>query len=173
MKTKEILRLIEQEENLPVLPQLFYRIVETASNPETSISELSNLILEDQVLTGRVLKIANSAYYAIPQKVSTVTRAVMILGFVTLKNFITAITVIDTLKNKCNCQLFETFWIHALSCALSGSILAQKLGSPHHEEAMVAGLIHDCGKLFLGYQFTQEYQEVAALVQNGTGPSLR
>jgi len=56
MKPQDALKLLEQEENLPVLPQLFYQIVEAASDPDTPISELSRLILEDQVLTGRIIK---------------------------------------------------------------------------------------------------------------------
>ena len=168
MKRQDILKLIDQKENLPVLPQLFYRIVKAASDPDTKVSELSNLILEDQVLTGRVLKMANSAYYAMPQKISTVTRAVMVLGFISLKNFITAVTVVDTLSNDAfKGGLFEPFWIHALACGLSGSFLAQRLKVDHREEAMIAGLVHDCGKLFLDHHFPEAYKTVAQMAREG------
>ncbi|MBW2055887.1 MAG: HDOD domain-containing protein [Deltaproteobacteria bacterium] len=162
MRSQKALKLVEEEENLPVLPQLFYRIVEAASNPETPVSKLSSLILEDQVLTGRVLRMANSAYYSMPQKISTVTRAVMVLGFITLKNFITAATVVDTLyKGGFKGGLYETFWIHALTCSLLASLLAEKLKVDQREVAMVAGLVHDCGKLFLDYHFPETYRKVA------------
>lgn len=168
MKTQKALRLLEHEENLPVLPQLFYRIVEAASNPETPVSELSSLILEDQVLTGRVLRMANSAYYAMPQKISTVTRAVMVLGFITLKNFITAVTVVDTLNNDgFKGGLYETFWVHSLACSLSASLLAERLKIDHREVAMIAGLMHDCGKLFLDHHFPETYRKVAEMTRQG------
>lgn len=168
MKSQNALRLIEQEENLPVLPQLFYQIVEAASNPETPVSELSSLILEDQVLTGRVLRMANSAYYAMPQKISTVTRAVMVLGFITLKNFITAVTVVDTLNNDAfKGGLYETFWIHGLACSLSASLLAERLKIDHKEVAMIAGLMHDCGKLFLDHHFPGTYRKVTEMTRQG------
>jgi putative nucleotidyltransferase with HDIG domain len=168
MKPQDALKLLEQEENLPVLPQLFYQIVEAASDPDTPISELSRLILEDQVLTGRVLRMANSAYYAMPQKISTVTRAVMVLGFLTLKNSITAATVVDTLNNDgFKGGLYETFWVHALACSLSASLLAERLNIDHREEAMIAGLIHDCGKLFLDYHFPETYRKVIEMARQG------
>jgi len=168
MKKRDALKLVEQKENLPVLPQLFYRIVRAASDPDTKVSELSNLILEDQVLTGRVLKMANSAYYAMPQKISTVTRAVMVLGFISLKNFITAVTVADTLnKDAFQGTMFEPFWIHALACGLSASFLAQNLKVDHPEEAMIGGLVHDCGKLFLDHHFPKAYKAVTQMVREG------
>jgi len=168
MKTQDALKLIDRSENLPVLPQLFYQIVEAASDPDTKVSELSSLILQDQVLTGRVLRMANSAYYAMPQKISTVTRAVMILGFISLKNFITTVTVVDTLNNEAfKGGLFKTFWVHALACGLSASFLAQRLNVDHREEAMIAGLVHDCGKLFLDHHFPEAYRSVAEMIRQG------
>jgi putative nucleotidyltransferase with HDIG domain len=168
MKPEDALKLLEQDENLPVLPQLFYQIVEAASNPDTPVSELSNLILEDQVLTGRVLRMANSAYYAMPQKISTITRAVMVLGFITLRNFITAATIVDTLiKDAFKGGLYETFWVHALASSLSASLMAEQLKIDHQEEAMIAGLIHDCGKLFLDHHFPETYGEVAEMTRGG------
>ena len=168
MEAQNILRLIGEEENLPVLPELFYRIVEAASNPETPISELSGLILEDQVLTGKVLKMANSAYYAMPQKISTVTRAVMILGFITLKNFITAVTVVDALNSDgFKGGQYETLWVHALACSLSASLLAQRLEVDHQEVAMIAGLMHDFGKLFLDHHFPEKYGRLTEMTRQG------
>jgi len=168
MGPQEVLELIERKENLPVLPQLFYRIVEKASIPETSVSELSRLILEDQVLTGRIIRMANSAYYATEEKISTVTRAIMVLGFVTLKNFITAITVGDSLNNKAfKGKLFETIWVHGLACSLVANFLAQRLEFDHPEEAMIAGLVHDSGKLFLDNHFPKEYKKAVEMIRQG------
>jgi HD-like signal output (HDOD) protein len=168
MKPKEALQLLEEDENLPVLPQLFYQIVDASSNPDTPVPELAKLILEDQVLTGRVLRIANSAYYAMPQKISTVTRAVMVLGFMTLKNFITAVTVVETLStDQFKGRMFEKFWIHALACGLGAKFFAERLRSDHREEAMIAGLIHDCGKLFLDHHFPKEYKSVLDMTLAG------
>ena len=168
MKAQDALGLIEREENLPVLPQLFYQIVEAASDPDTEVSELSSLILQDQVLTGRVLRMANSAYYAMPQKISTVTRAVMVLGFISLKDFITAVTVVDTLNSDAfKGRLFESFWVHALACGLSASFLVQRLNVDHREEAMIAGLVHDCGKLFLDHHFPKAYKRVIEGMRDG------
>ena len=168
MKSQDVLKLLEKKDNLPVLPQLFYRIVKAASDPDTKVSELSNLILEDQVLTGRVLRMANSAYYAMPQKISTVTRAIMVLGFISLKNFITAVTVVEALNSeRFRGGLFEAFWIHALACGLCASFIAEKLKVAHREEAMIAGLVHDCGKLFLDHHFPEAYGSVKAMIQQG------
>jgi putative nucleotidyltransferase with HDIG domain len=168
MAKQDPLKLIEQEDNLPVLPELFYQVVEASSNPETPVSEVSHLILQDQVLTGRVLRIANSAYYAMPERISTVTRAVMVLGFISLRNFLTAITVVDTLNSDAfKGGLFETFWIHALACSVSASSLADRLKMNHREEAMIAGLVHDCGKLFLDHHFPEAYRAVIEKMRQG------
>lgn len=168
METQDVLRLLEQEENLPALPQLFFQIVEAASNPETPVSELSDFILQDQVLTGKVLRIANSAYYSMPERILTVTRAVMVLGFISLRSFLTAITVIDTLNSEAfKGRLFEAFWIHALACSLLARFLAERLKVGHREEAVIAGLVHDCGKLFLDHHFPEAYGRVIQKTEQG------
>ncbi|NIQ37672.1 MAG: HDOD domain-containing protein [Proteobacteria bacterium] len=168
MTAEEVLELIGRKDSLPVLPQLFYRIVEVASIPETPVSELSRLILEDQVLTGRVIRMANSAYYATEEKISSVTRAIMVLGFITLKSFITAITVGDSLnKEAFKGRFFDAFWIHGLACSLSANFLAQRLKCEHPEEAMIAGLVHDSGKLFLDHHFPKAYTKVVEMTKKG------
>jgi HD-like signal output (HDOD) protein len=167
-KQQEVLRLLEQGDNLPALPRLFYEVVEAASNPETPVSDLSNLILQDQVLTGKVLKIANSAYYSASERISTVTRAVMVLGFISLRNSLTAIMVVDTLNSEAfKASLFKPFWVHALACSLVGRFLAERLEMDHPEEAMIAGLIHDCGKLFLDHHFPEAYRRVTREMEQG------
>ena len=136
---------------LPSLPQILVRVSRVASDPSSSAADLADVILKDQAMTLKVLRIANSAQYALySQRVATVSRAVVLLGFESVRAMALGIGAFHLLSSlKRGGGILERFWSHAIATAVVSQDLAELLGVPVPEEAFVAGLLHDVGKLVL------------------------
>ena len=80
MGEADLRRIIARVEDLPTLPRTVLRITELVNDPRASAKDLSIIITDDQVLTARLLKLVNSSFYGFPQRVSTVTGAIVLLG---------------------------------------------------------------------------------------------
>jgi HD-like signal output (HDOD) protein len=148
--------------DLPPLPAVVTRIMETVNDPETSAADLNKLIAMDQGLSSKVLRIVNSAYYGFPKRISTITHAVVILGFNTVRNLVLGVSAFGLLSQKSIPYGLNRarFWEHSVASAVAGSILAKKrLGKVRcaPEEAFIGGLLHDIGTLFLDSYFPVQY----------------
>ncbi len=137
------------------------------NNPSTSAEELNNLIRMDQGLASKVLRIVNSAYYGLPKKVSTITQAVMILGFNTVRNLVMGVSALNAFSGKSiPYGLYrEKFWEHSVAVAVTAQTIAKKRMlqmKSAAEEAFIGGLLHDIGTLFLDCYFPVQYAVVMA-----------
>lgn len=146
----EYSKLLEKLDSIPTLPSVAVRVNELINDPHSSSSDIAALLKKDQVLTAKILKLANSSYYSIPGGVSDVQRALAFLGFNTLAQLVLGISVIS-LFQKIEAEDFSMldFWKHALATAIGSEILAKRLKYPKPEEAFTCGLLHDIGKLVL------------------------
>ena len=96
LKQERLLRIIEDElQDLPPLPAVVMRVMQTINDPTTSASDLNRLISGDQALASKVLRLVNSSYYGFPRRISTITHAVVILGFNTVRNLTTSLGVFN------------------------------------------------------------------------------
>ncbi|MHB8763623.1 MAG: HDOD domain-containing protein [Deferrisomatales bacterium] len=157
---------------LPSLPQVLVAVSRVAADPSSSAPDLAEVILKDQALTLKVLRIANSAQYALTaQRVATVSRAVVLLGFESVRAIalgIGAYHLLSTLER--GGRILEGFWTHAVATAVLAQDLARLMGIEVPEEAFVAGLLHDVGKVVLA-----EHDPFAAAGVYGfglSGPAL-
>lgn len=142
-KTEQVLANIY---NLPAMPNVMIEIHRLLENPKTSAAELSAVISKDQSLVTKILTIANSPLYGLPRRVSTIDFAILIIGFNDIKNIVTALSLIDTFKNKTDKSLNQNhFWIHSLISGVAAKRLAEDLGYRIGGEAFVVGLLHDLG----------------------------
>ncbi len=150
MQTDIMLSLARYVEKLPALPTSISKIMEVCNDPATSAADLSKVISLDPVLMGRVMKLINSAYYGLNNKVTSLVRAIIMLGFNTVKNLALSAAILGTI-GKTNFQglNIEAFWIHSLSVGVTAKIIAKKRGEPAGdvEEYFIAGLLHDIGKI--------------------------
>ncbi|MFH0912015.1 MAG: HDOD domain-containing protein [Planctomycetota bacterium] len=153
---------IESVTDLPTLPTVANRIVATANNPKASATEIGAIISRDQALTGKVLKLVNSAYYGFPQQIKTVNHAIVILGFNKVKMVALTASIFDLTRGRLGHRLhIPTLWMHALGTAIAAQAVASEVGGGiSKEDAFVAGLLHDFGKLILDQFLTKEYEPV-------------
>jgi len=158
MSKENILAINTQIETFPALPAIVTKVMAVTANSESSASDLMEVILPDQSMCSAILKVANSAFFGVPRGVSTVERAVVVLGFEEIKNIIIGKAIFASFPqiNKENRHTISLFWEHAFTCGLAAKIIAEGLHlSP--SEFFIAGLIHDIGKLAMLMTFPHDY----------------
>jgi putative nucleotidyltransferase with HDIG domain len=149
MGEADLRRIIARVEDLPTLPRTVLRITELVNDPRASAKDLSIIITDDQVLTARLLKLVNSSFYGFPQRVSTVTGAIVLLGFDAIRNLLLTTSVLDLFPARIAHvrRDQEQLWDHSLVCAIGAKAIGNFLRHDKLEELFVAGLLHDIGKI--------------------------
>ncbi len=156
-------------DGVPSLSPTITKIIQIANDVNASANELIQVIKLDPVLTGKVLKMINSVYYGMPQKVVSLGRAVVLLGINTVKNLALSTAVLGTFKQSGKMGDFNMnlFWEHCLGCAVGSKLLAQSKNTPKSllEEYFIAGLLHDIGKLALVQYAYEDYEKVLSAIR--------
>jgi len=154
-------------QELPTLPLVVTKIIQTTSDPRSSASDLNNLIMNDQAIAAKVLKLANSAFYGLPGKVTSLNRAVTLLGFNTVRGLALSVSVIESFGGAGRNRGFDRhgFWEHSLAVAAGAKILATRQNFENKDEAHMAGLFHDIGKIILDQYFFEYFSSAMELAR--------
>ena len=147
-----------QINSLPALPAIVTKVMAITANPESSANDLMQAILPDQTMCSTILKVANSAFFGIPRGVSTIERAVVVLGYAEIRNIVIGKAIFSSFPklSQENKNTISLFWEHAFTCGLAAKIIGDHLHLPP-SELFVAGLIHDIGKLVMLMAFPTDY----------------
>ena len=152
-------------DKMPSLSTTVSKVLEICSRPDTVPNDLNRVISLDPVLAGQVLKLINSAYYSLMNKVTSLTRAIIMLGLNTVKNLALSTAIIRSVgqAKKSQALPIREFWAHSIAVGVMAKLLATARDLPlaEREEYFVAGLLHDLGKI----PFGDEYAQVLARVQ--------
>ena len=152
-------------DKMPSLSTAVSKVLEICSRPDTVPNDLNRVISLDPVLAGQVLKLINSAYYSLMNKVTSLTRAIIMLGLNTVKNLALSTAIIRSVgqAKKSQALPIREFWAHSIAVGVMAKLLATARDLPlaEREEYFVAGLLHDLGKI----PFGDEYAQVLARVQ--------
>jgi len=132
---------------LPAIPKIITELSKLISNPNISITELSNLIEKDQALTLKVLSVANSA--------------ILILGFQELRSIVTALGMKSSFKmtSSENFDFYE-FWLHSMVVGIAAKRITKELGFDFGGDSFTAGILHDFGLLVLHEYLPDSYEEI-------------
>jgi len=168
MKPPDLDRVIARVEDLPTLPRTVLRITELVNDPKSSARDLARIITDDQVLAARLLKLVNSSFYGFPQRISTITGAIVLLGFDAIRNLLLTTSVFDLFSNRKKLSLIrqEQFWDHSLGCAVAAKVIGNHLRYDKVEELFVAGLLHDIGKIVEMIFLSQVFKDINQMVRN-------
>jgi putative nucleotidyltransferase with HDIG domain len=154
---ESITQLIDQ---LPALPWVVQRILNLIHREESSTKEVAEVISLDPALAARVLRLVNSALFALAEPVTTVHHAVRLLGLAEIRNLALGLKIMDSLVPEQGILDRGSFWEHNLACAVAARQIAKRTGIVDPEEAFMGGLLHDIGKLILDGYFQELWWDV-------------
>jgi putative nucleotidyltransferase with HDIG domain len=142
--------LVEQCIALSSFPDIYYRIVKVLDDTRSSASHLAEVVSHDPGLSASLLKIINSAFYGLPSRVSSITRAIALIGSSELTTLAMGISVIRYFKDIPPEMIdMKKFWIHSIAAGVFSRILAHRKISLSEEELFIGGLLHDIGRLII------------------------
>jgi HD-like signal output (HDOD) protein len=137
-------------DELPALPTIVYELSRVINDPMSSTHDVEKLMANDQSLTAKVLRLVNSAYYAIPGGVSSLSRAIAYIGFDTVNQLVLCASILKALETK-GPQRFDMnqFWKHSIGAAIASETIAKFVRHPMPADLFTCGLVHDMGKVAL------------------------
>lgn len=142
--------LLEGVSAVPSLPLFHARLDEAINHPRSSIADIAKIISEDQGLTARILKLANSPLFGYFSRIDTISQAVTIIGVQQVRDLALAISVMGLFKGiPEDLMTMELFWKHSIACGLTARIIATSQREPNLERFFVAGILHDIGRLVM------------------------
>lgn len=153
----------ESIDRMPSLSPVIHKVNEVANNIRSSAQDLTDVIQFDPVLTAKVIRMVNSAYFGLPQEVKSLKQAVVMLGINTIKNVALTSAFLGKSYLKGSTVLDgEDFWKHSLGVAVASKMIAKRLGVEEKflEEYFIAGLIHDIGKILINNFFPEEMKKI-------------
>jgi len=165
-------RLAAAVDDMPAFPKSVQKILELTRDVDCTPKDLVQVIDKDPVLTVKILKVVNSAYYSLPKQVTSISHAVVFMGFNTIKNLALGIAAIGMLP-KSNAAGFDVqqYLLHSLATAGIARQLAGDLDRADPMDCFIAGLLHDFGKVVFAQFMPDEFRQALELSQRD-GSSL-
>lgn len=158
-KRTEIRAIIMNTSSLPTLPGIITKLNALSENDKSSVQEMAHLVSSDQVLSARILKLANSPSYGF-YRVSTISNAMILLGVNVVKSLALSSSIFEIMeKNSVG------LWEHSLGAGVAANIISRRLKLPECEEISTAALLHDIGKVIIRLNFGDDYRQLLALIE--------
>lgn len=149
------------------LPIVYQKINEAVEKPRSSIADIGKIISEDPGLTARLLRLVNSAFYRFPSKIETITQALVIIGTNQLRDLALATSIVSLFKGIPKDLVdMESFWRHSIACGTAAKIIAIHRREANIERFMIAGMLHDIGRLVLYKKMSEEIREAILRCQS-------
>lgn len=156
--------LINSLKEVPAMPNVIVHALNVMKDPDSSTKELARIISYDQSLSTKVLALVNSAYYGFPQQITSISRALTLIGMSKAKNVIFTVAMRPMLINQGDKEL----WKHSIKTAVGCEYIAKYLKIMDADEAFVIGFLHDLGKVILNMKDAKLYEKVQEMVKNGS-----
>ena len=174
LSDESIKSIISQIESLPSLPSIYTEIVTEMQSDDPAIKKVGEIISKDLSMTAKILQMVNSAFFGLFRKIKSPEQAVMMLGLETIKALVLSVKIFSEFNQK-NFSWFkiDDLFNHSLAVSLYAKTIIknENLDQGLINNSMMAGLLHDLGKLILATNFEKPYRQVLAEAQ-GTGKNL-
>jgi len=156
--------IAERVSGLPALSPSVMKILDLSNDVKSSPRDLMDIIKLDPVLTGKILNLVNSSYFSMSQRISSLNRALILLGFNTIKNIALSSALVEATGLHRKSPECADLWQHLLGVGVTCKLLASKAGQPRNflEEFFIAGLLHDIGDFML---LSQEHEKTTELLK--------
>lgn len=161
---ERIMEILDRAPDILTLPSIINEIMDVISRKNSSASDLTNIIESDPALTTRILTVANSAYYGFVKKISTISHAVVVLGFKEIQNIALGMSVLQMFNRK-GSEFSEQLWRHSFSVGVGTRMIAQYLNLKIDGKYFVGGLLHDVGKIFISQYMTDTFSKLLDAIE--------
>jgi putative nucleotidyltransferase with HDIG domain len=158
-KRSDLKKIIMDTKTLPTLPSVINKLNSLSDNEKSSVQEMSRIVSSDQVLSARILRLANSPSYGF-HRVSTISNAMILLGVNVVKSLALSSSFFAIMEKES-----VSLWEHSLGVGVAANLIARKLGLPECEEIATAGLLHDIGKVIISLKCSEAEKDIHKLVR--------
>ncbi len=152
---------------MPTLPASAMRILELTRADDADVEKIADEIMKDKVLTARMIRLVNSAFWGIRRRVASIREAIVYLGLNQIRSIVLTTSLFNTFPSKNPAFNISYIWQHGLGCALISKKIASLVHYPDLEKVYLGGLMHDIGKVVLSQFSIKEYDEVLEMVKEG------
>jgi len=168
LDNESVKKIVSQIGSLPSLPSIYSAIIEEMHSEDPSLKKVGDIISKDLSMTAKILQVVNSVFFGLSRKISSTQEAVMLLGLNTIKSLVLSVKIFSEFSQKKFSwfnmdQLFNHSM--AVSTFAKAIIINEKLGQDMVNYSLMAGLLHDLGKLILATNFQEPYQQVLTAAQ--------
>jgi HD-like signal output (HDOD) protein len=163
MLAKSMGEILLSLDDIPTIPVVVQRLLMALQEETLAAKDLERIIRADPVISARILRVANSSFFGLSNKVGTLERAIVLLGVRFVQALALGVSLVDTLayRRSVGRVPWKDFWLHSFACAwLCNRLGSQKPYSAFKEEAFVCGLLHDLGKPVLWVHQAEAYQRI-------------
>jgi len=166
-KRTEIIHIIKDTRSLPTIPGIINKLSSLAEDGRVSVDELAKVVASDQVLSAKILKLVNSPFYGFSGRISTVSKALILLGVNVVKSLAISSSIFEIMEKN-----VVGLWEHSLGSAVAANIIAKRLNLPECEEISTAALLHDIGKVIIKIRLETDYDNVLAVIKEKDVPMV-
>lgn len=154
-------QVVAEFKDIPPMPNVMVKALSVIKNPATGIAELAKIMQVDQAISTKTLSLVNSAFYGFRQQITSIQKALVVLGMMKAKNIIMSLA----LKQMMTAQGSRELWEHSIKCAVAAELLAKEFKVINPDDAFVIGFLHDVGKILLNTKNPLKYSKVRYLAQ--------
>lgn len=168
LHNERLKELVAKMGSLPSVPSLYFKIMQELQSPDASVDRIGEIVSQDPAMTAKLLQLVNSAFFGISRKISNPTEAVQFLGVNTVRSLALSIHAFSCFERaRLDGFSFDRVWNHCLTVGTLAKKIAQAETSDRaaEDEAFIAGLLHDVGKLMLAANLPDQYQEALEVAQ--------
>ncbi|MBA4373163.1 MAG: HD family phosphohydrolase [Thermodesulfovibrio sp.] len=150
--------------DIPAVPMVAMKVLKLVDSQNTDVDSLQEVIMADQSLAARVLQMSNSSFYGMGRNVDTISDAIVLMGFNTIKNLALAVSTKEVYKKFG--LLEQKLWEHSIGVSVAAGLIAREIRVGPAEEATVLGLLHDVGKVVMNNSQPERFSMLTEMVYN-------
>ena len=174
LSDESIKSIISQIESLPSMPSIYTEIISEMQSDDPAIKKVGEIISKDLSMTAKILQMVNSAFFGLFRKINSPEQAVMMLGLETIKALVLSVKIFSEFNQKgFSCFNIDALFNHSLAVSMYAKTIIknENLDQGLINNSMMAGLLHDLGKLILATNFEEPYRQILDEAQS-TGRNL-
>lgn len=162
---KKAMQLVEQIDDLPTIPVVATQVLQLVDSPDVKIEDVADLMLSDQVMTARVMKMINSPVYKPTKAITSLKHALVYLGLKHIREVALTTSFINAFGENSGAVEISSFWEHSFGVGMVSKVIAQKVGYADLEKAYIAGIIHDLGEVVLSQLMREDFLRVLESIE--------